>query len=101
MFAKGVLYKENEAILYRMGELGFHPIAIHLMVFFEEHFREIKELGIQPSVMCYCMMLAVYAKTDRRDKANELLNEMLTNRVSNIHQVIGQMITGDFDDASN
>lgn len=26
---------------------------------------------------------------------------MLTNRVSNIHQVIGQMITGDFDDTSN
>ncbi|CAI9773756.1 unnamed protein product [Fraxinus pennsylvanica] len=67
----------------------------------EEQFREIKELGIQPSVMCYCMMLAVYAKTDRWDKANELLKEMLTNRVSNIHQVIGQMITGDFDDASN
>ncbi|KAI3454574.1 hypothetical protein Pfo_011237 [Paulownia fortunei] len=67
----------------------------------EEQFRAIKELGIQPSVMCYCMMLAVYAKSDRWDKANELLNEMHTNRVSNIHQVIGQMIKGDFDDANN
>ncbi|XP_051123142.1 pentatricopeptide repeat-containing protein At1g74850, chloroplastic [Andrographis paniculata] len=67
----------------------------------EQQFREIKELGIQPSVMCYCMMLAVYAKTDRWDKANELLDEMHTNRVSNIHQVMGQMIKGDFDDSSN
>ena len=31
----------------------------------EEHFEEIKASGILPSVMCYCMMLAVYAKTDR------------------------------------
>ncbi|KAL7139095.1 hypothetical protein ABFS83_09G028100 [Erythranthe nasuta] len=67
----------------------------------EEQFRQIKELGIQPSVMCYCMMLAVYAKADRWDMANELLNEMHTNRTSNIHQVIGQMIKGDFDDAGN
>lgn len=37
----------------------------------------------------------------RWDKANELLNEMHTNRVSNIHQVIGQMIKGDFDDANS
>lgn len=37
----------------------------------------------------------------RWDKANELLNEMHTNRVSNIHQVIGQMIKGDYDDESN
>ncbi|KAL8457651.1 hypothetical protein ACS0TY_034683 [Phlomoides rotata] len=67
----------------------------------EEQFKQIKELGIQPSIMCCCMMLAVYAKTERWDKANELLNEMHTNRLSNIHQVIGQMIKGDFDDDSN
>ncbi|XP_050376448.1 pentatricopeptide repeat-containing protein At1g74850, chloroplastic [Argentina anserina] len=67
----------------------------------EEHFEEIKASGILPSVMCYCMMLAVYAKTDRWDDANKLLNEMLTNRVSNIHQVMGQMIKGDYDDESN
>ncbi|KAK6148461.1 hypothetical protein DH2020_019373 [Rehmannia glutinosa] len=82
----------------------------------EAQFTEIRELVTQPSVMCYCMMLAVYAKTDRNlgkpgnsvagygfawDKANELLNEMRTNRASNIHQVIGQMIKGDFDDANN
>lgn len=30
-----------------------------------EHFQEIKSSGILPSVMCYCMMLAVYAKSDR------------------------------------
>nr|AYM00962.1 pentatricopeptide repeat protein [Salvia miltiorrhiza] len=67
----------------------------------EEQFQQIKELGLQPSVMCYCMMLAVYAKTERWDKADELLNEMRTNRFSNIHQVIGQMIKGDLDDTSN
>ncbi|XP_073123434.1 pentatricopeptide repeat-containing protein At1g74850, chloroplastic [Henckelia pumila] len=67
----------------------------------EVQFQEIKRLGIQPSVLCYCMMLAVYAKTDRWDMANELLNEMRTSRVSNIHQVIGQMIKGEYDDASN
>ncbi|KAG6412233.1 hypothetical protein SASPL_124905 [Salvia splendens] len=67
----------------------------------EEQFQQIKELGIQPSVMCYCMMLAVYAKTERWEKADELLNEMHTNRFSNIHQVIGQMIKGDLDDSSN
>ncbi|ONI08499.1 hypothetical protein PRUPE_5G181900 [Prunus persica] len=67
----------------------------------EEHFQEMKASGILPSVMCYCMMLAVYARNDRWDDANELLNEMLTNRASNIHQVIGQMIKGDYDDDSN
>lgn len=67
----------------------------------EEQFREIKELGILPSVMCYCMMLSVYAKADRWAEAYELLDEMLTNRGSNIHQVIGQMIKGDYDDESN
>ncbi|KAM1981999.1 hypothetical protein FF1_039013 [Malus domestica] len=72
----------------------------------EEHFQEIKASGILPSVMCYCMMLAVYARSDRLlafrwDDAYELLNEMLTNRQSNIHQVIGQMIKGDYDDDSN
>lgn len=35
------------------------------------------------------------------DKSSELLDEMLTIRVSNIHQVIAQMIKGDFDDDSN
>lgn len=37
----------------------------------------------------------------RWDDVNELLEEMLSNRVSNIHQVIGQMIKGDYDDDSN
>jgi hypothetical protein len=37
----------------------------------------------------------------RWNDAYELLNEMPTNRASNIHQVIGQMIKGDFDDDSN
>ncbi|KAM1186312.1 hypothetical protein FF1_015488 [Malus domestica] len=72
----------------------------------EEHFQEIKASGILPSVMCYCMMLAVYARSNRLlafrwDDAYVLLNEMLTNRASNIHQVIGQMIKGDYDDDSN
>ncbi|XAR50119.1 hypothetical protein NMG60_11004359 [Bertholletia excelsa] len=67
----------------------------------EEQFLEIKALGILPSVMCYCMMLAVYAKSDRWDDAYEMLDEMITNRASNIHQVIGQMIRGDYDDDSN
>ncbi|KAJ6760613.1 PLASTID TRANSCRIPTIONALLY ACTIVE CHROMOSOME 2-LIKE PROTEIN [Salix purpurea] len=66
-----------------------------------EQFQEIKALGILPNVMCYCMMLAVYAKSDRWNEAYELLDEMLMNRASNIHQVIGQMIKGDFDDDSN
>lgn len=35
------------------------------------------------------------------DDVYELLDEMLTNRASNIHQVTGQMIKGDFDDDSN
>ncbi|GFS32673.1 plastid transcriptionally active 2 [Actinidia rufa] len=67
----------------------------------EEQFGEIKALGILPSVMCYCMMLAVYAKDNRWDNVYELLDEMFTNRSSNIHQVIGHMIKGDYDDDSN
>ncbi|KAG2679066.1 hypothetical protein I3760_11G033600 [Carya illinoinensis] len=66
-----------------------------------EQFQEIKATGTLPSVMCYCMMLAVYAKSDRWDDAYELLDEMLTNKVSSIHQVTGQMIKGDYDDDSN
>lgn len=30
-----------------------------------------------------------------------VLDEMLTNKASNIHQVIGRMIQGDYDDESN
>ncbi|KAL1371585.1 pentatricopeptide repeat-containing protein At1g74850, chloroplastic [Arachis hypogaea] len=67
----------------------------------EEQFQEIKASGILPSVMCYCMMLALYAKNDRFNDAYNLLDEMITTRVSDIHQVIGQMIKGDFDDDSN
>ncbi|KAF7135998.1 hypothetical protein RHSIM_Rhsim08G0164000 [Rhododendron simsii] len=67
----------------------------------EEQFREIKALGVLPSVMCYCMMLGVYAKGNRWDDAHKLLDEMITKRSSNIHNVIGQMIRGDFDDGSN
>ncbi|KAA8540887.1 hypothetical protein F0562_024975 [Nyssa sinensis] len=67
----------------------------------EGQFQEIKALGILPSVMCYCMMLAVYAKSDRLDDAYELLDEMFTHRVSNIHRVIGQMIKGGYDDDPN
>lgn len=37
----------------------------------------------------------------RYDDAFKLLNEMLANKVSNIHQVIAQMIRGDFDDDVN
>ncbi|KAH0875906.1 hypothetical protein HID58_073268 [Brassica napus] len=73
-----------------------------------EQFEEMKASDILPSIMCYCMMLSVYGKTERHgrdmplwDDANELLEEMLSNRVSNIHQVIGQMIKGDYDDDSN
>ncbi|KAL8123491.1 hypothetical protein AgCh_011462 [Apium graveolens] len=67
----------------------------------EEQFREIKESGILPTVMCYCMMIAIYARNDRWDSVSELLDEMLTHKVSNVHQVIGQMIKGDYDDDSN
>lgn len=37
----------------------------------------------------------------RWDNVSELLDEMLTHKVSNVHQVIGQMIKGDYDDSSN
>ena len=37
----------------------------------------------------------------RWDDACNLLDEMLANKVSNIHQVIGQMIRGDFNDDAN
>ncbi|XP_027329475.1 pentatricopeptide repeat-containing protein At1g74850, chloroplastic isoform X1 [Abrus precatorius] len=67
----------------------------------EEQFQEIKASGILPSVMCYCMMLALYAKNDRSNDAYNLIDEMIRMRVSDIHQVIGQMIKGDFDDESN
>ncbi|CAH9140318.1 unnamed protein product [Cuscuta epithymum] len=67
----------------------------------EQHFREIKSVGIQPSVICYCMMLAAYAKSERWDEAFVLLDDMLKHKVSNMHQVIGQMIKGDFDDDTN
>ncbi|KAI4336072.1 hypothetical protein L6164_014647 [Bauhinia variegata] len=67
----------------------------------EELFQEIKALGTLPSVMCYCMMLSLYAKNERSNDAYNLLDEMIGTRVSDIHQVIGQMIKGDFDDDSN
>ncbi|KAI9174889.1 hypothetical protein LWI28_024166 [Acer negundo] len=67
----------------------------------KEQFQEIKSSGILPSVLCYCMMLAVYAKSNRWDDAYELLDEMYTNRVSNIHQVTGKMIKGEYDDGTN
>jgi hypothetical protein len=35
------------------------------------------------------------------EKCYELLDEMLRIKGSNIHQVIGQMIKGDFDDENN
>ena len=37
----------------------------------------------------------------RLNDAYNLLDEMITTRVSDIHQVIGQMIKGDYDDDSN
>ncbi|XP_030475504.2 pentatricopeptide repeat-containing protein At1g74850, chloroplastic [Syzygium oleosum] len=67
----------------------------------EEQFKEIKSSGILPSVMCYCMMVAVYAKCDRWDDAYGLLDEMCINSGSNIHQVIGQMIKGHYDHDAN
>ncbi|PNY10945.1 pentatricopeptide repeat-containing protein chloroplastic-like [Trifolium pratense] len=67
----------------------------------EEQFEEIKASGVLPSVMCYCMMLALYTKNDRSNDAYKLIDEMVTTRGSDIHQVIGQMIKGDFDDESN
>ncbi|KAK4257126.1 hypothetical protein QN277_006756 [Acacia crassicarpa] len=67
----------------------------------EEHFQEIKASGILPSVTCYCMMLALYAKNERLNDAYALLEDMITMRESDIHQVIGQMIKGDYDDDSN
>ncbi|KAL3513250.1 hypothetical protein ACH5RR_025967 [Cinchona calisaya] len=67
----------------------------------ELQFQEIKELGIRPSIMCFCMMLAVHGKSERWDKVYELLDDMLSSKASNIHQVMGHMIRGDFDDESN
>ncbi|WOG99517.1 hypothetical protein DCAR_0518870 [Daucus carota subsp. sativus] len=67
----------------------------------EEQFREMKESGILPPVMCYCMLIAICARNDRWDSVSELLDEMVTQKVSNVHQVIGQMIKGDYDDDSN
>ncbi|GJZ07138.1 hypothetical protein Tco_0540931 [Tanacetum coccineum] len=43
-----------------------------------------------------------YAKSERWDDAYKLLDyEMIKCNSSNIHQVMGQMIRGDYDDASN
>ncbi|KAI4343800.1 hypothetical protein L6164_011108 [Bauhinia variegata] len=67
----------------------------------EEQFQEIKALGTLPSVTCYCMMLSLYAKNERSNDAYSLLDEMIRTTVSDIHQVIGQMIKGDYDDDSN
>lgn len=67
----------------------------------EEQFQEIKSLGIQPSIICCCMMLAIYAKSERWDMARELLNDVMTNKTSDMHQIIGRMIHGDFDDENN
>ncbi|KAJ0834348.1 putative Smr domain, tetratricopeptide-like helical domain superfamily [Helianthus annuus] len=67
----------------------------------EEQFQEIEKMVELPSVMSYCMMLAIYAKSERWDDAHKLLDEMIRCDSSNIHQVIGQMIRGDYDDASN
>ncbi|CAN4088191.1 unnamed protein product [Withania somnifera] len=67
----------------------------------EEQFQEIKSLGIQPSIICCCMMLAIYAKSERWDMARELLNDVMTNKTSEMHQIIGQMIHGDLDDENN
>uniref|UniRef100_A0A1D1ZB86 Pentatricopeptide repeat-containing protein At1g74850, chloroplastic n=2 Tax=Anthurium amnicola TaxID=1678845 RepID=A0A1D1ZB86_9ARAE len=66
-----------------------------------EQFLEIQSLGFVPSVIAYCLLLSVYAKNDRWDDAHQLLEEMKTNRVSNIHQVVGSMIKGEYDDVSN
>ncbi|KAE8652579.1 pentatricopeptide repeat-containing protein At1g74850, chloroplastic isoform X1 [Cucumis sativus] len=82
------------------GVLGVYCFA-GLVDESKEQFIEIKASGILPSVLCYCMMLAVYAKNGRWDDASELLDEMIKTRVSSIHQVIGQMIKGDYDDDSN
>ncbi|MCD7455417.1 hypothetical protein HAX54_028068 [Datura stramonium] len=65
----------------------------------EEQFQEIKSLGIQPSIICCCMMLAIYAK--EWNMARELLNDVMTNKTSDMHQIIGQMIHGDFNDENN
>ncbi|XP_024971606.1 pentatricopeptide repeat-containing protein At1g74850, chloroplastic isoform X1 [Cynara cardunculus var. scolymus] len=67
----------------------------------EEQFQEIEKMVVLPSVMSYCMMLAIYAKNERWDDAYKLLHEMIKCDSSNVHQVIGQMIRGDYDDASN
>ncbi|XP_072969958.1 pentatricopeptide repeat-containing protein At1g74850, chloroplastic [Typha angustifolia] len=67
----------------------------------KEQFEEILSMGITPSIMAYCMMLSLYAKNDRWDDVSELLEEMKTNRASNMHQVIGSMIKGEYDDESN
>lgn len=37
----------------------------------------------------------------RLDDAYNLLDEMIKNKASDVHQVIGQMIKGDYDDGSN
>ncbi|KAJ8637272.1 hypothetical protein MRB53_011539 [Persea americana] len=66
-----------------------------------ERFMEIQASGIMPSIISYCMLVSVYAKSNRWDDAYMLLEEMRTNRSSNAHQVIGTMITGDYDDDSN
>ena len=93
-----------------------------------ELFSEIQSLGAVPSVIAYCLLLSVYAKNDRWvfpffilfqelcclfllfmsdflvnrwDSADQLLEEMRTNKFSNTHQVIGSMIKGDYDDESN
>lgn len=54
----------------------------------------------QSSICLYGVLpLAFFAF--RWDDAYELLDEMLTNRESSIHQVTGQLIKGDYDDDSN
>lgn len=66
-----------------------------------ERFLEIKSLGITPSIISYCLLLSLYAKNDRWDEAYQLLDEMQNTTASNIHQVIGAMIKGDYDDEAN
>ncbi|KAF8378357.1 hypothetical protein HHK36_029696 [Tetracentron sinense] len=91
-FGKGGHVKEDVKVYVNMEKAGCDPneqtLEAILSVYSaglvdesKEHFQEIKASGILPSGMCYHMLMAVYAESDRWDDAYELQDEMITNKM--------------------
>lgn len=51
--------------------------------------------------LCFILKLTPNFFGFRSNDSYNLIDEMITTRVSDIHQVVGQMIKGHFDDDSN